>query len=77
MACRIADMNTLDSLTREELVGIIVEIRGKIEGLEGRISTLEQENERLRTENEELRSRLGGGTPRAESTTPDWVKPRG
>lgn len=67
-------MSTFDRVRREELIGIIVEFKGKIEGLEGRVSALAEENERLRAENEELRSRLGGGTPDAK-VTPDWVKP--
>jgi transposase len=62
-------VNTLDSLTREELIGIILRLNEKMETLEQRVGHLEQENE-------ELRSRLGGGgTPDAKSATPEWVKP--
>ena len=61
-------MSTLDSLTREELISIILKLNEKMETLEQRVAHLEQENE-------ELRSRVGGGTPDAKPATPEWVKP--
>jgi len=74
-------VNEFDGLKKEELVGIALKLKERIEFLEQRMSVLEEENEclraenaSLRAENEELRSRLGGGTPDAKPV-PKWVKP--
>jgi len=66
-------VNDFDSLTRDELVAVILELRSALETLKEGMSALDEENERLRAENEELRTRLGGPKGGGKQT-PVWVK---
>ena len=55
----------MNDFTREQLIEVIMELRGEVDSLKGQIAALEQENA-------ELRSRLGGDSG---TKTADWVKP--
>ena len=56
-------MGHLDELSREDLIGIILELKPQVDALTVRVAQLEAENA-------ELRGGLGGG-----ASKPDWVKP--
>ena len=56
-------VSTFDSLPREELITIVLELHDAVEALKDQVSALEEENE-------QLRSRLGGGG----KEVPSWVK---
>lgn len=56
-------MSKFDGLTREELLGMVLDLRQSVDVLTERVCALEAENE-------ELRSRLGGGG----KVVPSWVK---
>ena len=56
-------MSEFDGLTREELLGMVLDLRQSVDVLTERVCALEAENE-------ELRSRLGGGG----KVIPSWVK---
>jgi hypothetical protein len=60
-------MGRLDELSREDLIGIILELKTQVDGLTERVVQLESENA-------ELRSGLGGGGS-VTASKPDWVKP--
>lgn len=51
-----------DSLSREELIGIILEQHQAIPELREAVDTLTERVRVLEKENEELRSKLGGGS---------------
>lgn len=63
-------MKSFDSLSREELVSIILEQHQAIVELRQAVDTLTERVRVLEKENEELRSKLGGGS----GTAPAWVK---
>lgn len=60
-------MGQFEELSREELIGIILQLKPQVDALAERVAELEAENA-------DLRAQLGGGSG-GESGKPDWVKP--